>query len=139
MEVALNQRETPILAAPSTPVQAESLPPVQVASVESAPLPPVAGHYSQQGNFLPDPIVTQRAITKTNIYVQAGAFGQEQNAIRLSQKLSSIGNSHVYRADVGGQSFYRVRLGPFQSVDEADRALSLVLAKDTPKAMIVVD
>jgi len=139
MEVALNQRQTPILAAPSTPVSAESLPPVQVAAVESQPLPPVAGHYSKQGNFLPDPVVTQRPIVKTNIYVQAGAFGKEENAVRLSQKLSSIGNSHVYRADVGGQRFYRVRLGPFATVDEADRALSLVLAKDTPKAMIVVD
>lgn len=161
-EIALNNPANTtgkVLLANSVPQgTVETLPPVQVASVESVALddgsqipvvtaqrapatyaPPVQGHMSQDGRFMPDPVVTQQPVTPTNIYVQAGAFGDEGNAMRLSQNLSAFGNASVHPANVGGRSFYRVRLGPYQTVDQADLALAQVVANGAPKAAIVVD
>ncbi|HVY12717.1 MAG TPA: septal ring lytic transglycosylase RlpA family protein [Alphaproteobacteria bacterium] len=61
------------------------------------------------------------------IFVQAGAFSQKENAMRLQQQLSSIGQATVSEADVNGTHFYRVRLGPISSVEEADQVLARVL------------
>ncbi|MFA5592070.1 MAG: septal ring lytic transglycosylase RlpA family protein [Micavibrio sp.] len=116
----------------------------RVASVESVPLDPsraqpVQGHVSPDGRFMPDPVVTQTAPVKTNIFVQAGAFSDESNALRLSQSLASTGNSRVYHTNIGGRDFFRVRLGPYESVEAADAALAQVTAGAAPQARIVVE
>jgi rare lipoprotein A len=116
----------------------------QVASVQSVPLDParlqpVPGHITQDGRFMPDPVVTQGLAVRTSTYVQAGAFSDSANAQRLSQQLSASGNTNVYPANVGGKSFYRVRVGPFQNVAEADAALGQILSKGINNAMIVVE
>lgn len=116
----------------------------RIASVEAVPLDPsrlqpVQGHIAQDGRFMPNPVVTQRAVVPTSTYVQAGAFSDSANAQRLSQQLTAFGNAHVYPANVAGKSFYRVRVGPFQNVAEADAALGQILSKGINNAMIVVE
>ncbi len=154
-EVALNRPGGKLLMPTSVPGAVETMPPVQVASVESVPLEPmgastssapiqttpvaVQGHMATDGRFMPDPVVTQQPIVHTNIYIQAGAFGDQGNAQKLAGNLTSIGNAKVYPTNVAGKSFYRVRLGPYQTVDQADLALSRVIAGGTPKAVIVVE
>ncbi len=116
----------------------------RVASVESIPLEPsraqpVPGHISSDGRFLPNPVVTQTAPVRSNIFVQAGAFSDQANATRLSQNLATYGNAQVQPTTVAGKSFYRVRLGPFASVEAADAALAQVTAVAAPQARIIVE
>lgn len=147
-EIALNKPGGKLLMPTSVPGAIETMPPVQVASVEAIPLegstpaaPPkmVQGHVTNDGRFMPDPVVTYQPVVKTSIYVQAGAFGNEGNAQRLSGNLMGIGNAKVYPTSVGGQNFYRVRLGPYETVDQADLALARVVANGSPQAVIIVE
>lgn len=84
------------------------------------------------------PTMTQGQPQRTSLWVQAGAFGNYENAYRLSVRLSRYGSSKVVPATVNGSQLYRVRVGPLADVQTADRALELVAA-DVPEARIVVD
>lgn len=156
-EIALNnnprpaQPNQPVTLYPSpTAVSVQTAAPedtmaaTRVASVEAVPLDParlqpVQGHIASDGRFMPSPVVTQQPVVSTSVYVQAGAFSESGNAERLSQQLASFGTARVYPANVGGKSFYRVRVGPFQNVADADAALGQILSKGVNSAMIVVD
>jgi len=83
--------------------------------------------------------VTVTPVKKTNLFVQAGAFTQFENANRVRAKLSPIGPVTVKQALVNGKDFYRVRIGPLQSVNDADRTLDAVSRAGYPDARIVVD
>lgn len=96
------------------------------------------GHV-RDGNFYPDPVVTEYPVTKTDIYVQAGAFTMQDNAYNLSRKLAAIGPSDVYPAVVDGTQFYRVRLGPVENVEQADAMLDRLIASGNNAAIIVVE
>lgn len=78
-------------------------------------------------------------VQATNIYVQAGAFSNPQNAQRLGNTLSSIAPAQLSYVLVGTQAMYRVRLGPAASVADADKMLERVVAAGYPEARIVVD
>jgi rare lipoprotein A len=56
------------------------------------------------------------------LYAQAGAFAQAENAERLRARLLGAGIGAVFvRSDsVGGRSLYRVRIGPVESVPAYD-------------------
>lgn len=112
-----------------------------VTSVAAEPLAPVQvqGHAAPDGRFMPDPIVTQRPVAPSSIYVQAGSFTLYENAQRLSQTLSSIGITTIQDAMVNGQKFYRVRVGPLATVPTADATLGKVIAMGNNNAIIVVD
>ncbi len=147
-EVALNRSGAPkptqiahasASAPPPGGDMAEALEPIQVASVEKQALPPIQGHVASDGRFLPDPVVSYQPVHPTSIYVQAGAFANQENATRLSAKLASVGKTQIFPATVGGKTFYRVRVGPFATVDQADTALSRVIANGGNKAIIVVN
>lgn len=104
---------------------------------QAAQVDNVAGHY-KGGNFYPNPVVQQAPVTKTRIYVQAGAFGQIDNANRLAQKLASVGNATVEPVSYAGRTLYKVRLGPLDTVPAADKVLSKVLASGQSDAIIIV-
>jgi rare lipoprotein A len=133
MAMMKGQERTPVIQGP-----------YEVASVEPVsqqPLPPVVpvpGHMSQ-GTFYPDPVVTHEQVTPANIYVQAGAFTVEDNAERLRDELRGYRSTRVIQAVINGQQYYRVRLGPVASVDEADRLLDRVVRDGHDKAIIVVE
>jgi rare lipoprotein A len=131
-EVAMNNGASPkpVLAS-STGTRPE---PIQTVSLDS-----VEGHVSSDGRFMPEQTVEHVPVTRTSIYVQAGAFSKEGNANALSQKLASIGPSHVYLANVNGRSLYRVRLGPYNAVESADAALNRVVGSGSSDAIIIVD
>jgi rare lipoprotein A len=118
-------------------VQKEELPDFIASSVQT-PQGEVQGHINQ-GVFYPDPIVTRTPPSGAHsIFVQAGAFGSEENAIRLSQKLSSIANTKIEPVAYNGRTLYKVRLGPLQNVRDADSVLNRVLASGHSNAIIVV-
>jgi rare lipoprotein A len=64
------------------------------------------------------------------LYAQVGAFGVEDNALRLRDRLAAAGISQVMvRADVvGGRTLYRVRIGPIDSVAAYDALLERLRA-----------
>lgn len=97
----------------------------------------VSGHVNN-GHFYPNPVVTQEPVVATKLYVQVGAFGQSANAERLAQNLEHIGASHVDPVPYNGRTLYKVRLGPLDTVQEADSVLSKVLASGQSDAIIVV-
>lgn len=158
-EVALNNNPRP--ADPNAPVTLypdrvglsvqtasaeDTMAATKVASVEAVPLPPsrlqpVQGHIAPDGRFMPSPIVTQQPVVAaaSNIYVQAGAFGDMANAERLAAKMTAYGPAKVYPTTVNGKSFFRVRLGPYNAIPAADSALNQVLLSGTNNAMIVID
>lgn len=109
-----------------------------LASSESERVGRVSGHV-ESGRFLPEPVVSTYPVRPSAIYVQAGAFTVPGNADRLSRSLAPYGSAHVYPAQVGAQTFYRVRLGPYQDVRDADAALATLVAQDNAQAIIVVE
>lgn len=138
MEVAYNETgRLPIsYQAPRGPVMSD-MPSTESELASAAQADSVPGHV-QNGRFYPNPVVTQKPVTKTSLYVQAGAFGVESNALRLSQKLAEIAPARVESGTYNGKILYKVRLGPLDSVRSADNVLSRVLAKGQSDAIIVV-
>lgn len=97
----------------------------------------IPGHL-ENGRFYPDPIVQELPVGPSSIYVQAGAFSQENNAQYLVNKLQPIGQAKIMVANVKGQTFYRVRL-PAADVAQADLILDRVVQAGNTNALIVVD
>ncbi|MGH7037579.1 MAG: septal ring lytic transglycosylase RlpA family protein [Stellaceae bacterium] len=73
------------------------------------------------------------------IYVQAGAFSQARNAQRVRARVSRLASVRVSATAVRGVTLYRVRLGPFASVEEAHRVLSRVINGGYRGARLVSD
>jgi rare lipoprotein A len=101
-----------------------------------APKPPVPANLQEPE--LPN-LVLLYPVKPTHIYVQAGAFSQGDNATRMKAKLASLGVVSVTGVRVNGIDVYRVRLGPLNSVDEADQLLPRVVGAGAIDAKIVVD
>jgi len=151
----------PGLASPADetpPEVAAAVPAAPVAQVEAMALPPVAGVAvapAIMARNLPKPVeqmilepLSQGAADgqviempvppATALYVQAGAFTSPVNAATVAAKLSSTG-ARVFQGMKDGRPIYRVRVGPFQAVEQADAALAQVLALGQNDVQIVVD
>ncbi len=76
---------------------------------------------------------------ETQIWVQVGAFFAEHNASNVLTKVEGVGAGQVSPVDVSGQTLHRVRIGPLNSVEAADRALDGVIGLGFSGARIVVD
>ncbi len=104
--------------------------PFEIAGQPAAPPGQAAG---PQVEFRPVPAVP-------NIFVQAGAFIDLQNAEGLRRRLLRAEPGFQISAKViDGKSFYRVRTGPLASVEIADATLARVIAAGQPSAQIIVD
>ena len=94
----------------------------------------------ESGDEQPDGHVTRVAVPSvTHLYVQAGAFSSLENAHRLQARLSAAHGLFIAPIDRNGQRLYRVRIGPFEDVGEADAALASVVKQGGSDAKIVVD
>lgn len=82
-----------------------------------------------------------RPVHATQIYVQAGAFSDHGNALRLENRLRGLGSPVSVTQGAGGHggTIYRVRLGPVANVDAADALLNRVMSGGVAQARIVVD
>ena len=137
----------PLIALPVTKVNAETLAPPPQNNVAAANPPLSDGARPAQPLSLappanaatPDIAVKTVPVATTHIYIQAGAFGQADNAARLKLRLNGIGNVQVISAKVNGAEVYRVRLGPVDNVNDADSLLNKVINSGVSQAKIVVD
>jgi rare lipoprotein A len=137
-------------AAPIVPVTSAALAPPPGARAAAAPLPlasqrivapppqpPVAA-----APPLPAPTsekVGIVAVRSTQIYIQAGAFTRQDNAQRAKSRIDPLGTVRITGVRAQGIDLYRVRLGPIQTVDEADQLLARVVDSGLADARIVVD
>lgn len=86
-----------------------------VPATASAPVPPAAGTAAVGSAAAgSDPF---------QYFIQAGAFRTPEDAEQQRAKLMLIGaQARVSERDQSGRTVYRVRLGPFDKKDEADKA-----------------
>ena len=86
-----------------------------------------------------DDVIVMPVAQDTELFIQAGAFQSRENANRLSSRLRSFGTPAIQVAEVAGKTFYRVRLGPLQSVEIADAMLERVIDAGYPGSTIIVE
>lgn len=122
--------------------QAAALPPPQVApQVVSPPVvsPPVVS--PPVVSPPPQPFSPSSAPLggSGQIYVQAGAFSQFDNAEKVRVQLSQYGAASVSPVQANGRELYRVRLGPLASMQAADALRGQVLQAGYRDARVVND
>jgi rare lipoprotein A len=133
--VTTEEERTMVAAVPQEPISAEPLPapgqkaPQKPPPQQAAPAPPAPA----------EPVVTLVPVRPTQLFVQAGAFTFMDNARRLKTTLARIGPTKISAVNVDGKDFYRVRVGPLQTVETADATLEQVIESGFPGARIVVD
>lgn len=96
----------------------------------------VSGHM-HSGRFMPAPVVTQEPVLQTGIFVQAGSFSVQENALNMKKKFGHLAPVQIDPVVVKGRQFYRVRLGPVASVSEADRLLDQVIRAGNDTARVI--
>lgn len=150
IETPDTQQAPPPTAAPRVAVTSATLEPPP--GTRAAP-PPNSSHAVVAVQEAPVRVVRQEAPTPavteevtivpvsgdTRIYVQAGAFSRFDNANRLRAILSPIGKVEIHQVQNVEQPLFRVRFGPMQTVEEADRMLETVLQSGQQNAQIVID
>jgi rare lipoprotein A len=124
--VASNDLEPVPGTAIAPPVRAAQLPAAPVRSADTA----VATQPTGIVTTVPVPAVT-------HLYVQAGAFSSYANALRLQAKLG--GAVQISTTLQNGQKLYRLRVGPFDEVSDADQALARLTGLGSNDARIIVD
>lgn len=129
---------------PNSKVETDTLAPIPgtreaaAKPVTAMPKPAPVAPVSSDAGALPSGQVTKVPVPAvTHLYVQLGAFGNPQNAQRLAAHLG--GDVKISTVQRGGQTLYRVRSGPFTTTDQADAALSQLIARGAADAHIVVD
>ncbi|MGE3622425.1 MAG: septal ring lytic transglycosylase RlpA family protein [Bdellovibrionales bacterium] len=139
--VASTEAQPGVAAAPRSAVMAQELEPVS-NTVQTAPKPTLTTPQIHEELVETRPVAEAVQVpvpATSDIYVQAGAFKVLENANRLKQNLSSIGQVQVSSAVVHGDTFYRVRIGPIASVAKADVILAKTAQAGVEKARIIVD
>lgn len=120
--------------APSQPqaAAAESVNEIQKEALAPAAVP------AQPRSPMPDGLIHMEEPQATNVFVQAGAFTDYHNASELAAQLEPHGYVQIEPAAVSGQSFFRVRIGPVESVDEADLLLARLISDGYANSHVVV-
>ncbi len=136
--------DRPVMAAappPPAPVRPAAVPaqaatrPVIVPTAPGAP-PPLEASVFALPSALAGP-----AAADARLFVQAGAFAQRDNAVRLVARLKADGfaNPFVVSDQTGGRVLHRVRFGPIGDADEFDRMKAKLRAVGVTEPQLVVD
>lgn len=102
---------------------------VQVAQAEPA----------QQENYeaQPEQQFAQNPPSAVNYFVQAGTFADPDNAERLRLEFVNIGPVQVAELEGSDGPVYRMRVGPFDNLDDAQIALNQVQGYGLPDAQLL--
>jgi rare lipoprotein A len=89
----------------------------------------------------PDELTRSAEIPPPSLYVQAGAFSDQDNARRVLDRLHTGGLSSAFilAPPDGKAPLYRVRLGPISSVPEFDQLAAKLKALGFPDARLATD
>ena len=90
---------------------------------------------------VPDELARTSAQPPPALYVQAGAFADQQNAQRLLERLQAAGLERAFIALPlqTGARLYRVRLGPIESVAQFDELTARLAALGIPDARLALE
>jgi len=150
----LDKDVPPIAAAPRSQMAAESLAPPSgvkqaAPSRKSATLPgsriadsaTPRGALEDQGGGekLEEQVVELHPVKSTQIYIQAGAFTRYDNANRRSAQVSGVGKPSISTFRKDNRDYYRVRIGPIASPEQADSLLQAVISQGVPDAQVIVE
>lgn len=72
------------------------------------------------------------------IYVQAASFSSVANARAFLREAAQIGNAEIVPAFVSDRRIYRVKLGPFASINAAERTIPKLARIGAPSAHVTV-
>ncbi len=123
-----------ITAAPSSTITRETLDGVPAQTPARAPTERVARKNEPESGAR----VTRVPVESTNIYIQAGAFADFDNANRLRARLGQLGTANVSQVQVGDQLLFRVRIGPVNNLAAADSLLERVIGAGYSNAQLIV-
>lgn len=108
-------------------------PPAESKSAAVLPPPPPLPEKSAEQA----PGKGQTAEDGTRFLLQAGAFKSPDEADAMRARLALLGlDARIFPIEQGGQTLYRVRLGPYGQVDEINRTRKL-LAENSIDAQVV--
>ena len=130
--------KSPVEARPSSAAPpATASQPVIVPNAPGAPAPITA---SVLGLPSVSPSARQ-ATSASRMFVQAGAFSERDNAVRLVARLAAEGfsNTFIVSDGRGARALHRVRLGPIRDSAEFDRVKARLLASGVTNPQLVVD
>ncbi|MCC7049190.1 MAG: septal ring lytic transglycosylase RlpA family protein [Alphaproteobacteria bacterium] len=88
---------------------------------------------------LPEPQLRVVPVGTSSIFIQAGAFSNQENALRVRDAIADLAPTAITPVSTTGQRLFRVRLGPVATVDDADAALERVVKRGYAGARIVVE
>jgi DedD protein len=113
-------------ASPAKPAASPAKPAVSPAKPAASSVKPAAAK---------QPAPAKPAVPSRNTYdaywVQAGSFSTKIHADGVKETLASKGiTSIIENRDLDGKTFYRVRIGPYTSQNEADYWLALIQTLD---------
>ena len=120
------------LAAPAGASRASALPATPVSQLAPAVVLPAAPPMR-----LPE-TATQTTPEPGSLWVQVGSFLGYRYAAIQRVRLAAL-HPQIVTGETAGQQEFRVRLGPFATIPEADTALDQALAAGVPDARIVVE
>jgi DedD protein len=128
--------------------------------VAIAPEPARASATTPAGETTTDRVVEQRASASTagpalqtaaasaprpapaagDWMVQLGSFGEEENARRLTERVSGYGYSaEISPHRAGGRTMHRVRIGPYETRPRAEAVVSALSAHGFVAQVVVAD
>lgn len=73
------------------------------------------------------------------LFIQAGAFTDFSNAVKVRDDLARFAASHLSQVTVGGTKFFRVRVGPAGTREDADRLLTQIVAAGHREARLIAE
>ena len=135
--------ESSTVAAPAVP-PAEPVKPIPAPATASVSTSPETKPASAAKPVVKDPLgdlIDSRADASAPkpfiYYVQAGAFRGPEEAETQRAKLAMLGfDFKVSEREQAGRLVYRLRLGPYRSKDEADRAQERLVAQGVEAALV---
>lgn len=107
---------------------------VEITAIDpAAPREPVTTLASQEA--------TPSINDKLSMFIQVGAFASRDNAERLLGRLlnAAIGEARISKLSGTDTTLYRVRIGPLNNVDEADRLARSLSQIGITNARVVID
>lgn len=128
-----NTRTIITIPSPRENVTALAAPPADAAPAKPVSPPPAASTpapakpKAATGEIPSAGVKTERPAPKPAWWVQTNSYSKKAYADTAKEFLASKGiTSVVMNGNVGGKTFYRVRVGPYTSQSEADYWLSLI-------------
>ena len=108
------------------------------AAAQAPPPPRVVSAPAAQPSMMPRLApVPQGGAPPKRLLVQAGSFKSKENADRARAQLAGLAPVDVAPLEVGGETYFRVRVGPFSGDAEASAALARVTQAGYAGAKIV--